>query len=263
MLQVSALGPGEIGTSAIQLFVRTQPSISNIPSTEAEAQSLDIPGLSAAADETGGTLTLIWKPRRRPPPESGEKRQEPGGWLGYHPPLPQKKPARVGIRFHAQFGSFKAAPLAKTKTAPGRREPLLPKKLHYLPEEATVLVSNDALLKGAAQILVRVHGNVVDAHFIVKMRPGRAARLAHIADHLSAGHVLALAAPQSPRDVRTGSESRAHDQHDLAPIPGAHRRSAHIAVCRGAYRRSVRRFDVNAGVKFAFSVERIFPLAKA
>src|ERR1035437_8507221 len=47
------------------------------------------------------------------------------------------------------------------------------------------------LLVGAAQIFVRIHRNLVDAHLIVQVRTGRAARLANVADHLAAGHMLA------------------------------------------------------------------------
>ena len=42
-----------------------------------------------------------------------------------------------------------------------------------------------------AQILVRIYGHVVDAHFVVEMRTSRSAGLAHIADHLTLLHMLA------------------------------------------------------------------------
>src|SRR5450631_1685422 len=45
--------------------------------------------------------------------------------------------------------------------------------------------------KGGAQVLVRVDGHVVDAHFVVEVGAGGAAGLADIADDLAAGDVLA------------------------------------------------------------------------
>src|SRR5579859_2280685 len=46
------------------------------------------------------------------------------------------------------------------------------------------------LLVGHAEILVRIDRDVVDAYFIVKMRPGSAAGLADVADDLPADNVL-------------------------------------------------------------------------
>ena len=46
------------------------------------------------------------------------------------------------------------------------------------------------LFKGQAQILVGIYGYVVHSHLVMQVRPGGAARLAHITDALAAGDML-------------------------------------------------------------------------
>lgn len=44
---------------------------------------------------------------------------------------------------------------------------------------------------GHAQVLVRIDWNVVNPHFVVKMRSGRATRLAYVSNNLASRYVFA------------------------------------------------------------------------
>ena len=52
-------------------------------------------------------------------------------------------------------------------------------------------------------------------------------------------------------------------QNHFASIARAHGCVGNIAVRRGAYRRAIRRIDIEARVECAFTVDRVFALAKA
>jgi glucose/arabinose dehydrogenase len=84
------------------------------------------------------------------------------------------------------------------------------------------IIAEGDLLIGGAQILVRIDRNMMDAHLIVQVRPGGAARLAHVADHLAAHHMLA----GHDRYRRKMAVDRQHIvavvEHDLAAVSGAH-----------------------------------------
>ena len=92
---------------------------------------------------------------------------------------------RVGLRQHSQ--SVDPAPHTKTKAAPVLREPPVEsyKNRLFALFGHFIGVEGGNLLIGGAQILVRIHRNIVDAHFIVKVWSSGAARLAHIANDLT------------------------------------------------------------------------------
>jgi hypothetical protein len=109
---------------------------------------------------------------------------------------------------------------------------------------------------GGAQILVRIDRHIVHADFIVKVRPGGAARLAHVADDLAANHMLAGNTAMR-KDARRPSSRRGRDREllrgrSLRPCAA----SLTSAVGGRAHRRAVRRVDVDAGVECAFAVDR-------
>ena len=63
-------------------------------------------------------------------------------------------------------------------------------------------VGDRELVVAGAQVLVRIDRDLVDAHLVVKVRTGGAARLADVSDDLSARHMLARARRSCAKDAR-------------------------------------------------------------
>src|ERR1035441_593946 len=81
----------------------------------------------------------------------------------------------------------------KQKPLPFCRGPLVNQKYGELIHGGShcASISGRNLFISDAEIFVWIDRNVVNAHLIVKVRAGRASRLADIADHLASGYVLA------------------------------------------------------------------------
>src|ERR1019366_5910898 len=119
------------------------------------------------------------------------------------------------------------------------------------------------ILVGVAQIFMRIYRNLMHAHLIVQVGTRGAARLADIADNLAANHML-------PRDYRNRGKMPVDSgnvvpvvDNDFPAIAADRCRRGHVAVSRGTHRRTVRRVDVDTGMKSALSIKRILPRAEA
>src|SRR5438034_409292 len=112
----------------------------------------------------------------------------------------------------------------------------------------------DAASRDAAslpEVAARVDRRAVDAHLVVKVRPGGAARRADGADRLAAMHLLALAhVERGEMAVERVEPTAVIDDHDAAVArvaPG----EDHLAVAGRRHRKAVLRRDVDAGVHLA------------
>src|SRR5881392_3052333 len=106
-------------------------------------------------------------------------------------------------------------------------------------------------LTALRQVAARVDRRAVDAHLVVEVRPGGAARGADGADRLAATHALALAHVERGEMPVERVELPAVSDDDDATVarvaPGEH----HGAVAGRGHRRAVARRDVDAGVHLA------------
>src|SRR6266404_2666293 len=118
------------------------------------------------------------------------------------------------------------------------------------------------LREGAAQVLVRIYGDVVDADFVVEVRTGAAAAQADVAEHVAASNRLAgcdgetgqvaVACADAVRVLHDDDASVA--AHDVGEGDNAVRRRQHGAAVAGG--------DVHAAVEGAFTAERVYALAE-
>src|SRR5438874_3524615 len=101
------------------------------------------------------------------------------------------------------------------------------------------------------EVAARVDRRAVDAHLVVKVRPGGTARRADGADRLAAMHLLALAhVERGEMAVERVEPTAVIDDHEAAVArvaPG----EDHLAVAGRRHRKAVLRRDVDAGVHLA------------
>src|ERR1700739_714357 len=121
----------------------------------------------------------------------------------------------------------------------------------------------DGLLGVGAQILVRIHRHLVYANLVMQVRTRSAACLSHVSDDLSALHMLARDNASRRKMPVEREQIVAVVKHHSAAVSGAHVLAGHVTVAGSAHRSSVWRFDIDARMKRAFSVDRIFTLTEA
>src|SRR5579862_9468270 len=110
------------------------------------------------------------------------------------------------------------------------------------------------LCEGGAQELVRVHRRVVNAHFIMQVRPGAAAGESHVADDLALMHRLSIG------DGKAGEVSVARgDPAAVLDLNHAAVAVVEVSIADGAVGRRQHRLaeaggDVDAGVEGALTI---------
>src|SRR5579875_267172 len=118
------------------------------------------------------------------------------------------------------------------------------------------------LLHGLPQIFMWIHRSVADAYLVVEMRSGATAARSHVADDLSAGHLLAFGDRKAGEMSVDCFDPISVINHDLTSVPGGAVGHFHGPVRGGAHRRSKTGGDVNSGMEGALTVEGVLPLAK-
>ena len=109
---------------------------------------------------------------------------------------------------------------------------------------------------------MRIHRGVVDANFVMQMRPGAAAGKSDIADDLAALHALAVGHRKSRQMPVACGQAVAVINLDHAAVAVVEVREGDHAVGRRHYLLAIMRRDIHAGVECAFTVERINALAE-
>src|SRR5205807_5663792 len=99
------------------------------------------------------------------------------------------------------------------------------------------------------QILIRIYRDTIDAHFVMKMWPRTAAALAHIADHITTVHFLALGDRIAGQVTVEGGDAASMIK-DYGPTIAAYRVGIKDdSIGRGYDWLSKSRGDVNAAVE--------------
>src|SRR5258708_36772206 len=115
---------------------------------------------------------------------------------------------------------------------------------------------------GHAQIFVRIDRDVVDAHFIVKMRAGAATAVANVADGVPAMDMLAGEDCEAFQMSVTRGNSVAVLEDDCAPVATHEVGKFHYAFGWRDDRLSVDCANINARVECTFAVEGINTLTE-
>src|SRR5215470_12001406 len=113
-----------------------------------------------------------------------------------------------------------------------------------------------------AEILVRIDGRVVDAHFVVEVRTGATSAETDVADDVAAAYMLS----GTDRKGRQVAEARDNPvtmiEHHRAAIAAHIVGEVHLAVGRSYHRLTDDRSNIDSSVERAFTVERIDTFAK-
>src|SRR4051812_4495730 len=121
----------------------------------------------------------------------------------------------------------------------------------------------DVRLRGVqTEILVRVHRRVVDADFVVQVRPGGASAEPDVADDVAALHALARGNVEAREMSVTRRDAVWMVDHDQSPVAVLQVGELDHAVCGRDDRMSVRARDIYAGVERALTVERVSALTE-
>src|SRR6476620_11831716 len=115
---------------------------------------------------------------------------------------------------------------------------------------------------GHAQILVRIHRDVVDAHFVVKMWAGAASAVANVADGVAAVHMLSGINREALHVSIASGDAVAVVKNDRASV-SAHEVGELDDTLSGRHDwLPVNRADIHTRVERAFTVERINAFAE-
>src|SRR5947209_4130185 len=112
------------------------------------------------------------------------------------------------------------------------------------------------------QILVGIHRSVVDAHFVVQVRTGRASAEADVADGVAAVDVLPGGDGEAGKMAVAGGDAVSVVNHDGATVAAQKISESNCAVSRSDHGRADTGGDIDTGVERAFSIERIDALAE-
>jgi len=113
-----------------------------------------------------------------------------------------------------------------------------------------------------AKVLVRIHGRVVDADFVVKMGTGGASAEADVAEDIAAVDVLAGGYAEAGEVAVAGGDSVAVIHRDSAAIASEEVCKRYCAVGGGQNGLTYSGGNVYAGVECAFTVEWINALTE-
>ena len=113
-----------------------------------------------------------------------------------------------------------------------------------------------------AQVLVGIHRGVVDADFVVEVRPGRASAEADVADGVAAMDVLSGGDGEARKVAEAGGDSVSMVDHNSASVAAQKISERNGAVGRSDHGRADTGGDIDTGVEGAFSIERINALAE-
>src|SRR3984885_560410 len=113
------------------------------------------------------------------------------------------------------------------------------------------------------QVLVRIHGRVIDADFVVQVRSGGAPAGADVADGVATMNLLPGGDRKAGKVAVAGGDPVAVIQHDGLAISAKEVGEDDYAVGRSNHCVAVRAANINPAMKCALSVERIDALSEA
>src|SRR5580658_191833 len=107
---------------------------------------------------------------------------------------------------------------------------------------------------GHAEVLVGIYRSVIDADFVVKMRPGGASALSDIANHVAAMHCLACRHRETGKMTIAGADAVAVIDHDCLAIAAQKIAKCDHPVGRGDNRGAIAAANINTAVERALAV---------
>src|ERR1700757_1035945 len=114
-----------------------------------------------------------------------------------------------------------------------------------------------AVGNGDAEVFIGIDRDVVDANFVMEMRPGGASAFPNIADYVAPMHTLSSGNGETRKVPVAGADAVAVVDHDGFAVAAHHVGKGHDAIRRGDDLRAVAAADIDSAVKCAFPVERI------
>ena len=114
-----------------------------------------------------------------------------------------------------------------------------------------------------AEVFVRINWSVVDADFVVKVRPGGASAFPDVPDHVAAMHVLASSDAKSGKVTVAGADPVSVVDHDGLAVSAHVVGKGHNAVSWGDDGMAEIAADIDTAVECSLTVEWIDALAEA